>query len=62
MNNRQGQDESDFLECLTPPVLGTLPVLTHLLFTTTLRGSHYYDFRFANEASEARKVRLIAQS
>lgn len=56
MNSGQGCHESDFLECLPPHVLRMLPVLTNLLFTTTRRGSHYYDFHFTDEATEAWKV------
>lgn len=56
MINGEGHDESDFLECLTPLVVSTLPVLTHLLFTTTLRGSRYYAIHFTNEVTETWKV------
>lgn len=55
MNSGQGRHESDFLEYLDPHVLSMLPVLTNLLFTTP-RGSHYYDFHFTDEATEAWKV------
>lgn len=56
MNNGLGQDERDFLNRLTHPVLSTLPVLTHFLFTATLRGIRDNDTHRTDEASEARKV------